>query len=450
MGRKSFIYMVLFISLLCLTCSDDSGKTDTVNNKELIKFAVPSWMLDWSEKQVDGFMTENPQYEVELIEIVSGPDMNTKMTMMMQSSKTCPDVIDEDGFMINGDVAAGYLEPIEPLLAGWDGLSQFVPSLLNGARGENGKLYAIPFSTDTQGIWYNKSLFTQAGISIPWQPANWDEILEAAEKLKAVGEDPDFIPLFLYAAKPAVEPTSMRTFQVLYFGTGGELYNAEESKWIVDKVNLKKVFNFINDVYNVKSLGAPLSIVAQANAEDLFLSDYMKNEKLGLLFSGNWITNNWGKGQKYEWPEALDVWGFATVPTDQGQSPGFVTMSGGWTWAIPALATNKSGGAELVKYLASKDVQLNYALERRDLAVRKDVMADDRYINQEMSVVKQTVEQLKYAHFRPSVDGYATLTTMFTEVVEGVSMGLTTPEEAVAMFEREMIRIVGKDNVIIK
>lgn len=51
---------------------------------------------------------------------------------------------------------------------------------------------------------------------------------------------------------------------------------------------------------------------------------------------------------------------------------------------------------------------------------------------------------LPYAHFRPSVEGYSTLTTMFTEVVESIAMGSASPDDAAATFDTEMKRIVGE------
>src|SRR5690606_26426734 len=39
---------------------------------------------------------------------------------------------------------------------------------------------AVPISGWVQGIWYNKQIFEENGIQ---EPATWDEILDAAEKL---------------------------------------------------------------------------------------------------------------------------------------------------------------------------------------------------------------------------------------------------------------------------
>ena len=49
-------------------------------------------------------------------------------------------------------------------------------------------MYGIPFDIGMVGFWYNKDLFTQAGITAP--PATWAELLDAVRKLKAAGITP--------------------------------------------------------------------------------------------------------------------------------------------------------------------------------------------------------------------------------------------------------------------
>ncbi len=431
--------------------SDSSGTEDKGSNESssVVKVAVGTDMMDWVSGVVEAYKNENPDAKIELIEIMNGSDMYTKITMMMQSDQTCPDLITEDGFMINSDVAAGYLEPLEDLMNNWEDYKNFDPVVLDGAKGADGKQYGIPYSTDVQGIWYNKVLMKEAGIAVPFEPKSWDDIIGAAKKLKEKGGD-GFIPVFLFASKTSPEETSMRTFQTLYSGTNSELYSFDEKKWIVDKENLLNVFNFVNAVYNTEKVGPPLSIASQQKVGDLFQSDYMKNGKLGMFFSGSWEASNWGEGKKYEWKEGLDTWGFAKIPTMDGREPGFTTMSGGWTWAIPANANNKEGGKDFLKFIANKENQLSYALFSGNLAVRSDVMQEETYKSQEMAVVNEAADMLKYTHFRPSVEGYNTVTTMYTEVVESVAMATATPEEALNTFESEIKRIVGEENVIVK
>ena len=49
----------------------------------------------------------------------------------------------------------------------------------------NGKQYGIPWDMGMIGFWYNKALFTQAGITAP--PTTWDDYLADVGKLKAAG-----------------------------------------------------------------------------------------------------------------------------------------------------------------------------------------------------------------------------------------------------------------------
>jgi raffinose/stachyose/melibiose transport system substrate-binding protein len=69
--------------------------------------------------------------------------------------------------------------------------SSFVGDLGQGAvklYQVDGKQYGVPFNTSMVGFWYNKDLFTKAGISAP--PATWDELLQDVQKLKDAGITP--------------------------------------------------------------------------------------------------------------------------------------------------------------------------------------------------------------------------------------------------------------------
>jgi raffinose/stachyose/melibiose transport system substrate-binding protein len=52
----------------------------------------------------------------------------------------------------------------------------------------NGKVYGIPFDIGMVGFWYNKDMFTKAGITAA--PATWTEFLGVVSKLKGAGITP--------------------------------------------------------------------------------------------------------------------------------------------------------------------------------------------------------------------------------------------------------------------
>ncbi len=57
------------------------------------------------------------------------------------------------------------------------------PQGLNEIYSLDGKQYAIPKDYDTIALWYNKTLFDEAGISYPDETWTWDTLKEAAKKL---------------------------------------------------------------------------------------------------------------------------------------------------------------------------------------------------------------------------------------------------------------------------
>lgn len=57
------------------------------------------------------------------------------------------------------------------------------PEGLNSIYNIEGKQYAIPKDYDTIALWYNKTLFDEAGISYPDETWTWDTMKDAARKL---------------------------------------------------------------------------------------------------------------------------------------------------------------------------------------------------------------------------------------------------------------------------
>lgn len=424
----------------------DSKDESDAAEKETVKWAVSTYNMDWVNPVAEAFEKENPNIDVEIIE-VSGNDMTTKLTMMMQSEETAPDLIAEDGFMVKADVAAGYLEPLDEMLAGWDDYANFVPAVLEGGRGGDGKQYGIPYSTDVQGLWYAKPLFEQAGLPVPFEPKTWEDILDAARKLKETVGESDFIPLAMFNSKSQSEATSQRTFQNLYFGTGGELYDFDEQKWIVDEKHIMEVLNFLDTVYNKEGLGGPIGTVSATNFGDVIKSDYMKNGKVGMFISSDGILSQYKEGAQYEWLEAMDTWAFANIPTINGEEPGSTTIAGGWTWGIPSKAANKEGGFELLKFAVNQENHKDFCIRYGLISVRSDVAADEDYLNMDMKPVKEATKMVETAHFRPAVEGYASVTSLYTDMVEAISTGVNSPEEALEAFKDELIRTVGEDAV---
>jgi len=419
--------------------AEESASGDT------IKWAVSQYIVDWAQDMATKFEAEKGK-KVEVIE-VSGEDTDSKMMMMMQSPETAPDVLQNDGFMVKPNASAGLIANLDEYIAGWDDFSKIVPAILENGRGVDGSMYGIPLATDAQGFWYDKDVFAAAGLPVPFEPKSWDEMLEAARTLKEKNADnPDFMPMFVYTNDS--QDASMRTFQLLYNGTGGDLYDGASGKWIIDKENITKTLDFVNSIHNVDKLGGPMGVITAGNVNELVAYDYLMKGNAGIMITVDLLVL-YKEGFAFPWPEALDHIAYAKIPTIDGGGDGFVSISGGHTWAIPENANNKDGGWELIEFIMSYDNNLDYLLTFGGLSVRTDVAEASEYLNQDFSVIPVLTDMVNYTHVRPAVDGYTDVSLLYSTMVEEVVLG-ASPEDAYANFEAEMDRAMGADKIEVK
>lgn len=403
----------------------------------------------WIPVMAEKYMEQHPDVKVELIPISStSGDMYTKMSMMMMSPETSPDVITEDGFMVNSDAAAGYLEKLDDRVANWADWDQFVEAVKAGGYGEDGSVYGIPTSTDVQVLYYSKTLMQKIGKELPWQPKDWAEMLDAARAIKALGEEETY-PMFLYLSKVTGEQTSMRTFQTLMSGTGVELYDAKEGKWLVDKKAIGDVLTFLKAAVD-EELVTPFSLASNSRVEDILNSDIRMNAHLGFGIDGSWVPGNWRATGNFPWPEAMEEIGVAAVPTQFGQEPGYTTMSGGWTLALCKNGDEKDLGWDFIAFCASKEGLLEDNQLSGDMTPRMDVAADPSYTSMEHSIYDLTTTYLEFTHFRPTYDNYPAVSTLIQEMCESIATGSMNVEQALNQYISEMQRVVGEENVIVR
>ena len=413
---------------------------------EVVKWAVSEYIVDWAQDVANQFTAQTGK-EVEVIE-VSGEDGDSKFMMMMQSAETAPDLIQQDGFLVKPSASGGLLANLDSYIDGWEDFSNITPAILENGRGVDGSMYGIPLATDAQGFWYDKDVFAAAGLPVPFEPKSWDEMLDAARTLKEKNADnPDFMPMFVYTNDQ--QDASMRTFQLLYNGTGGaDLYDGASGKWVIDKEHITKTLDFVNSIHNVDKLGGPMGVITAGNVNELVAYDYLMKGNAGIMVTVDLLVL-YKEGFSFPWPEALDHIAYQKIPTIDGGGDGFVSISGGHTWAIPEKANNKDGGWELIEFIMNYDNNLDYLLTFGGLSVRSDVAESPEYLNQDFSVIPALTDMVNYTHVRPAVDGYTDVSLLYSTMVEEVVLG-ASPEEALANFEAEMDRVMGADKLEVK
>lgn len=403
-------------------------------------------MDDYLADMKKQFEKANPGKKVELVPI-KAPDSEyyTKLQQMLRSAKTAPDLVYEDTFLINSDITSGYLKPLDAYLAKWPDWNRFIDTAKAAAKAEDGKTYGVPDGTDTRGLWYDKGIFAKAGLPADWQPKTWDEVLDAARTIKR--RVPDVTPLNVYTGKPAGEAAAMQGFEMLLYGTEDRLYDDAAKKWIAGSQGFEDALSFVETVYREK-LGPDVSTALDPNIQTIVRGDLLPKGKLGINLDGSWLPQDWLPGSGHEWPEWSSKLGLAYMPTQHGQAPGKVSMSGGWTWAVPAKAANPDLAFEFIRTMQTKANAQKWYIANSGISVREDVAADPAYAKAQPGI-KFFTDLVASTHYRPAYPAYPKVSTAIQEAMEGVTTGDTSVEEAARNYD-DSLKEATDDQVIEK
>jgi multiple sugar transport system substrate-binding protein len=392
------------------------------------------------------FQKQYPGWTVNL-EPITSPAENayyTKLDLMNQSSSTAPDVMYEDTFLVNSDVAAGYLAPLNSYLSSWSGWKEFSPAAQAAARGANGKVYGVSMGTDTRGLYYNKQVFAKAGLPVPWQPKSWNDVLAAAEKIKAT--EPGVTPINVYGGEGQGEGSTMQGFEMFLYGTNNWLWDSTHAKWEMAGAGFKAALGVYQQIYQKDNLGPSVQTALSSQTWQTVQQGLMPGGKLGIDLDGSWVTSTYLPTGPKPWPQYTKSLGVAAMPTQNGQGPGHVSLSGGWLLSVGSHATNKQMAFNFVTIALNQKNSLWYDIHGGQIATRSDVSSAPSYKAQG-PLVATFSSFVPFTHFRPAFADYPKLSTEIQEITGEVMTGQQTPAQAASAYNKYLVGTVGASNV---
>lgn len=428
--------------------SSPTGNPDGVDSLTVVYRESP-FVTAVMENAKETFISEHPDVDIVFEPIdASASDYFTKVALMNQSSSTAPDLIYEDGFNVTADASAGYLAPLDAYVADWEEWSQF-PEVIrqNGTSAVDGNVYAVPLGTDTQAIWFNKDVFASAGLPTDWQPESWDDVLAAAEAIKSAA--PDIVPLNIYTTKANGEAATLRGMLNLLSGTEGalqeNLFNVNDQQWIGGSRGFHDSLTFLQTAYQAGYLPSD-GDMQDTSLESIVVEQWAPQGKVGMFIDGSWIWSRWMETGSAPWPEWSETLGLAKIPTQNGEAPGFTTISGGWTMAVGAHTPDPELAFDFVKAAASQENGLRYALLAGSIPVRNDVLSDSEYLASNPTA-EFFADLLPHTHFRPGLEEYPQVSSLIQEVMESVTVGGQEVQSGVDRYVTQLERIAGSDAV---
>lgn len=191
-----------------------------------------------------------------------------------------PTAVQMLGFDITDWAKQGVVADLNDLAAkeGWD---KVVPAALQAFSKYDGKWVAAPVNVhSTNWVWANKKVFDDLGIA---QPATWDELIAALDKIKAAG-----LTAVAHGGQPWQEAT---IFDAVVMSTGGpDFYKkafidldpaALNSPTMVEAFDrMAKLRSYVDDNFSGRDWNLASAMVIEGKAGVQFMGDWAKGEFL--------------------------------------------------------------------------------------------------------------------------------------------------------------------------
>ncbi|MBU0595961.1 extracellular solute-binding protein, partial [Candidatus Bipolaricaulota bacterium] len=141
-----------------------------------------------------------------------------------------PDIFHTDAVMCYEYGALGFAAPLNEYLTD-DALADVPQWMWDSASDYEGNIYGYPFLVETQVLFYNRTLFQEAGIEVPENSEiSWEQLVEFAQRLTTRDESGAVTTWGVMA------PVSWEKFPwMLVAQNGGHIVSRQDDgTWIVD------------------------------------------------------------------------------------------------------------------------------------------------------------------------------------------------------------------------
>lgn len=194
-----------------------------------LEFVVWNYSLETIQDNIKTFEAENPGIKVNVTDY-AWPDYNDSLVLRIRGN-TPTDVVYGGQDWLPAWGAAGLIAPLDSV-APAGAVEELAKDIAGFALSDvtyDGKVYGLPYYSDTISFLYNKKILEDNGIAVP---TTWEEVTAAAEKLKAAGMDKPII----YEYNQEL-PNFYDAFVAQSYGRGAELFDADLNPLFADPSN---------------------------------------------------------------------------------------------------------------------------------------------------------------------------------------------------------------------
>ena len=348
--KIAFIVLILVLTLplgLAPIKAQDEPVTMTMWIRDT-SFLISTLVDTWNE-------THENQIE---LTVVPASEFVTKFGASVAAGEA-PDIISIDLIYTPAFASAGQLVDLTDRVSELPFVDDLSPAHMNLGTYE-GRNYAVPFAAEGSFLVYNIDLFEQAGLDPENPPTNWEELLEAARAITALGDD-----TYGYYFAGNCAGCNAFTFLPFIWASGGDVLNEDYSApTLTDDPMVSEALQLYRTMWEEGLIPEGAIVDSGENFVEAFSSG-----KIGMGGTGAFGIDNY----KTNYPDLN--FGVTYIP---GKDGGTASFGGGDNIGIPTGTEYVDEAWEFISWILTEEVQLEIYAANNQLPVRLS-LADNEY-----------------------------------------------------------------------
>ncbi len=405
-----------------------AGATATPSSVALTFYypvAVPGPITQLIDGYISKFEQQNPGITVKPVLSGGYPDTLTKIETTIKGGGTPPDV----AVMLSTDlyslVDSNAIQPLDSQIAAAGGdtyLSDFYPAFLANSRYQ-GHIWSLPFQRSTPVLFYNKDMFTAAGLDPSTGPANYQEMVSDAQKLTK----PDGST---YGIEISSDGIPYWLFQSFVIGGGSNVVGSAPNQVNFDTPQAIQALQDFADL-SAKYHVMPSGILQWANMPNDFVAG-----KAAMIWHSSGSLANILKQAKFNVGVSYTV----------GENGYGAPTGGGNLYMLKGIpASHQAAAWKFIQFMSSTDTQADWSINTGYIAARQSsyqTAAMKAYIAKTPQAAVAPAG-LQYAKAELAAHDNAQIQKFLGDAVQAVLTGKSTPSAALATAQQQATQLLS-------
>lgn len=439
---KHYRFSLLLICLL-LALANLAAAQDTVTVTIRCKASPPE--EDWrcnNFAQVEEQVEADLGIQLELNLVQDNKDWGEYKNEFVLASEAgeAPDIILSGHEDIGAWAPAGFIVPLDDLIAQFGEFEDVVPSLWDSQM-YDGQIYGVPQDAEARPIFYSRLLLSDLG----WSEEEIDSLPERVQNGEFTFED------MVATAQQAVEegvveegngfwhrPSNGPDFLYFYYGMGGQVLD-DEGNLVVDRDALLMVYELLG---GMAESGVMRRDMTGIDFNEVWHPAVASADTVVFAAGGTWNWPNWALnyvadqgGDEYLFENV----GLTLVPAmDTGEA---ITLTHPLSYLISSSSENPDVAMALIAAVTTPEANNRHAIDSFHLGILNAQVESEEYQNNRL--LSQAHYMLEYTTALPNDPGWNAWSSAYYTGIQAVETGDATPEEAVEIVINQLTNELG-------